>query len=660
MSRPLTLMPHRMLGLACLFFLLVKGLWVLLPVQAMGVPRLGDDSLVYLFTGVSTVLDPKMDTPAVQDILALRQMRESNDSALDFLRARTTMRVTYVAASPFAMVTGLLVKAGLSHKAAFAGAELIVAVGLTAALAAIGTALFGPAGGVMALTLLAFAILPMQGLHYLVPGVLALALGLLLLAEICRPRARLPVLLVLAVVLGLTHTIGTVYIALAIAFAALLPVARHRALVVNWRVLATLVLGACAAWAFVRLSGGRAPATSGTGGLSLTGFLTNLRFGLGYVGQSIATQPVTWALGCAGLVLTVRARRIEPLVLLFLLLGLFGAACLFEIPGYPGELAARVLVFVLVFLAAASGVAMVWAYGASRILFAAALVLVAGQTAVQAHATWLLLVDNMNSRAEIEDGPAIRADLAALPDGASILWTDPDISMMAAFIEGGTRFHAVPYPMIERSPERKDILARFRPAYIAAPIPKSFNTTARAGATHFSPRRYGVSFADFRTLQIRLPQQAGERVYLRLSQAPAQHELTLVAGNGGAGCAAKAGELMHQDGKLWLPVALDGCPAGTILTLSSDSPRLALLGLSFGPPQKRVNWPWGSTARVVAEAREEDGLKVALVFDWPTLLGRDLAREAEPVLLSDESGIVWLKTDMAPSLSNPAPASGAR
>ncbi|MEW6121431.1 MAG: hypothetical protein AB1698_02365 [Pseudomonadota bacterium] len=649
---------RRLLALACVFFLLVKSLWVLLPVQAMGLPRLGDDGLVYLWTGAGTVLNPQVDTPAVQDIVALRQLKDGGDDALDFLRARTTMRVTYVAASPFAMLTGLLVHSGLSHKAAFAGAELIVAIVLAAGIASLGTALFGALGAAVALVVLAFAILPLQGIHYLIPGVLALALALLQLGELCRDRPRPLLLGALTLLIGLTHTIGVVYIALCLAFALLLPAVRRRAIVVEWTTLGAIVLGAVAAFAFVRLAGGQAPQTSGTGALSLVGVPRNLAAALGFVGQSMASQPMTWILGCLGLAWAVRHRRVEPLVLAVLILGLFLASSLFDITGYSGDLGARVLVLAMIVLAGAAGYALARLWRVSRVLAGMAIVLLVAQVSIQARATWDLLVENMNSRGEIYDEAAIRADLAALPPDAAIIWTEPDISMMAAFLEGGTRFHALPYPLIERSPERDALIARWKPEYIAAPISKVFNTTARASGVRFSGRRYGVDFSDFRAVQVRLGGTVTDRFFLRVSSPSAGRDVALSVHNGGASCAPRVEDVLTLHDKLWLPVNVTGCSPQAIVTIRSDTPGLSILGLSFGAPRDRVNWPWGSSALVLAEARRTGDPDVGLVFHWRSLLGASLARDAQPEVLSDESGIVWLKTDIASRLAKPdnAPA----
>jgi hypothetical protein len=638
---------RRFLVLACAFFLAVKCFWILLPVQVMGIPRLGDDGLVYLWTGVSTVLEPKMDTPAVQDIIALRQLTGSDDPELDFLRARTTMRVTYVTASPFAMITGALVHAGLPPAIAFAGAELIVAVALAAGIAGLGAVLCGSAAGAAALAVLAFCVLPQQGLHYLVPGVLALSLSLIILTELCKAQPRAGLVLAAAVILVLTHAIGLVYLCICLAFALLLPLARQRKSMPEWKMPAVLVLAGLAAAAAAMLAGVRAPATSGTGTLSVDAILLNLGAAAGFAGQSMADLPVIWGLGCIGFVLLVRERRLEPVLLLGLFLAVFGVASLFDINGYPGELASRILVPIVILLACAAGHVAVRAYRAGRWMLTGVAALFGMQMTVQAHATWHLLADNMNSRAEILDPAAIRTDLAALPQDAVILWTDPDISMMAAFLEGAARFHALPYPMIERSPMRDALIARARPGFIAATIPKGLNTSARSGSTRFAGRRYGVDFEDFQSAHIRLQGDAADRIHLRFSRPVDEAGLQISAAGGGDACRLHRDGVQSLHGGIWVSLHLESCSAGTVVTIRPQESDVALLGFSLAPPRARVNWPWGTQALLTAQARDPGHSNAAFLFGWQDLLGPYLAENANPLVLSDDSGIVWLRADFA-------------
>lgn len=638
---------RRFLVLACVFFLAVKCLWILLPIQAMGIPRLGDDGLVYLWTGVSTVIEPKMDTPAVQDIIALRQLTESNDASLDFLRARTTMRVTYVTASPFAMITGALVHSGLPPAFAFAGAELIVAVALAVGIAGLGAVLFGSAASAAALAVLAFCVLPQQGLHYLVPGVLALSLSLIILKELCKARPRGGVVFAASAVLMLTHAIGLVYLCICFAFALLLPLARQKKMVPEWKAPAFIVLGGLAATVAARLAGARAPETSGTGALSVDGIMQNLSAAAGFVGQSMANQPVIWCLGCIGFVLLARERRLEPVLLLGLFLAVFGVASLYDINGYPGELASRILVPVVILLAFAAGHVAVCAYRAGRWMLIGVAALFGLQTAMQAHVTWRLLADNMNSRAEILDPAAIRTDLAALPEDATILWTDPDISMMAAFLEGAARFHALPYPMIERSPMRDALIARAMPGFIAAAIPKGLNTSARNGSSRLSERRYGVNFEDFQSANIRLYGDAPDRIYLRLSRVADEAGMQISAADGGEACRLQWDGVQSLQGGIWVGLHLENCSAGTVITIRPQQSDVALLGFSFAQPRARINWPWGTQALLTAQARDPGRADAAFQFNWQSLLGSYLAENANPLVLSDDSGIVWLKTNLA-------------
>jgi hypothetical protein len=635
------------LALACLLFFVVKAVFVVLPVRAMGEPRLGDDSLVYLWTGISTVLQPRLDTPAVRDIVALRRLKDPIGPEVDFARARTTMRTTYVAASPFAMLTGLLVEAGLSHKAAFAISELVVALVLTAGIAALVTRLYGPAAAAVALLLLALAILPQQGLHYLVPSVLALALAALLLAEVGRETPRLVLLIPSAVLLLLTHSIGLVYVAIAMANVVAVAMLRLQALRILWRVGFALVASVLLAYALDKLAGGRPPATAGTGRISLAEIPANLAAAFRFLYASIVSVPVVWLLGVAGLAFSARKRR-EAAILGALLAGAFLAATAFNLEGYPGELSSRILVMIVIVLSGAAGWLVVAALRSRPIYAAGVIALVAISLGLGAEATLAKFIENMNGRAEVYSEKEIRTDLAALPAHASIMWTDPDISMMAAFLEGAWRFRTLPYPMVEGSPSEKEVIERWRPDYIAAPIPKVFNTRSMVQSTALSPRFYGVSLSDFAELIVRFGDQRPSRLLMRLSGSPREEDL-VVAGSGGP-CSGWRRDSVNVAGNAWLALDLSECALDVSVALRGPPSDIALTGVSLGTPGQRVAWPWGSAVTIRAVPRDRQRSPVVLRFDWTTLLGRPLAEHldagAPPTLLSDRSGIVWLAVQL--------------
>src|SRR3546814_11553806 len=49
-------------------FLIVKVVWAVAPTQIMGLPRLGDDALVYVWSGANSAFASLSDSHAVRDI----------------------------------------------------------------------------------------------------------------------------------------------------------------------------------------------------------------------------------------------------------------------------------------------------------------------------------------------------------------------------------------------------------------------------------------------------------------------------------------------------------------------------------------------------------------------------------------------------------------
>lgn len=640
---------QKLIIVSCLFFLIVKAAWVILPAQAMGVPRLGDDSFVYLWTGASTALQPRVDTPAIKDIISLRHLEDNINHDVEFARARTTMRTTAVSTSPFAMLTGALLNAGLSNNAAFAVSELIVAVVLMAGIFALITSLFGSQSAGISLLLLASVVLPQQGIHYLVPSVLTFGLAALLFAELGALRPRIWIVVTLSVLMSLIHSIGLVYLGLSMAYIIAVPVIRDRVIRFPMLPVVGVLLAICLAYGLNKIGGGLPADTAGTGVISLTEIPSNLVGASAFVWQSFLSVPILWVFGIVGLGLACMRSKSRSIILILIFIGGFFGGTVFHLDGYPGELSSRLLVMIILVLAGAAGyfIAFMMEFSfASKVL---AIAVLAVHLAFQGMATTEYFFKNINSRSEVLSQTEIRTDLEALPDNASIIWSDPDISMMAAFLEGGDRFRALPYPMIDGSPSADKALETWKPGFLAVPVPKHFNAQSLVESTSLNPRFYGLSFADYSTITIGTNSERAHSVFVRLSRQIQEGEITLGSNKITEHCAFVEWMPENTDGKVWLELDLSKCPAGTLIELRSQKSDLAVLGLRVTLPEKRINWPWGSAATIRGIPRDVTFQDVLLKFDWVTLLGASLANRfpvTHPIaLMSDESGIVWLRTE---------------
>lgn len=632
---------HSVLRGALLFFLAAKLLWVLAPAAVMGVPRLGDDALVYLWNGANSVVHPYTQSAAVQDILRLRGETAAT-SDLDRARARVTMRTTGVSASPFALATGALLQTGLSHRAVFAWMEAFIALCLALGVTFCLRHVAGPAGTAGALALLALAILPNQGLHYLVPSVLTLSIGLVLWTVVLQQRGGAALVLLLAVLMLLVHPIGPVYVLVAAALVAAKAILHRRLGRAAWLHLAALGLSWPLWRGILAASGASEPPTTGLGGLSLSAVPVNVAGLLAHLKSLALQQPVLAVLLVLGLAVAVieRKRNGDAFVLAGVLLAVVLSTVLVDIPGYPGELPSRALIGLVI---VCSGLGAGWVLQRMRRLahprrwVALGLVLA---WSLQAPQFVTLAFANINSRHQIYDSALLQHEIAQLPDGAGVVWVDTDVALMGGLLAGAARLHAAPYPMIGGTASITKALDGAAPVFVATTSPERLNGLSSVGAWSLQPRYYGYDLRRYRRVSVYARGDSGLPHFVRLQGADAAAARV----TSGPHACTVAPAASTQAG--WYRIA--GCEPRGELHIAGAGERVQVTGLSMGPPDPARPWPWGQQGlRLRAEPRP-DGDAAEVLFDWSFLLGPQVAArlqsELGPLsLVSSASGIVWLK-----------------
>lgn len=634
------------------FFVLVKLVWVMVPAHLMGLPRLGDDALVYLWIAAGSVASPKLGEPAIRDIVKIRNEAGAIAPDLEFARARATMRTTNVSASPVALATAGALAAGLSPKWAFAVMEGVTALVLALAIGFSIAMLADRRAAAASLALLAFAILPNQGLHYLVPSVFDLALALVLWTLVlCRPGAW-PAVAALCAAMLLIHPIGQVYVLTAFALicgSALAAKRLPRESAMNIAALAAGVL----AWKLVEaFAGVRHPGTAGLGGLSLSMAGANA-WGLAvHAGKLAVTQPFLAAVLVAGLwrALTRPVQAPRLFVLVGVLCCVVLSTVIVDIPGYPGELPSRALIALVIvccgvsaqwFIQAAHRRPSLGKWGAGALVLA-----IAAQVPMFA----VQLKDNVNSRHQLYESRALRAEIAGLGDSATVIWADADVAMMAALIDGAYRLHAVPMSMLA-SPGALRLAVQGRgPVLVGTTVPERLNGLSTIGAWSPSPRFYGYDFQHFRRVSVYAEAGGVLPRFIRIDNGDARDLIATTAD--GVRCEARpAGDGAPG----WFGLA--GCAAGKALHFQSAAPALRITGLSLDNPVPMRHWPWGSGLRLRAEPLS--GAEAPEIrFSFDSLLGErhaSVLREALGTLSlrSDASGIIWIEAAPASRREKP-------
>ena len=257
----------------------------------------------------------------------------------------------------------------------------------------------------------------------------------------------------------------------------------------------------------------------------------------------------------------------------------------------------------VIVLAGAAGWLVVTALRMRRIYAAGAIALLAVNLGLGAQATFAKFVENMNGRVDVYSESEIRADLEVLPADASIVWPEPDISMMAALLEGAWRFRVLPYPMIEGSPSENAVLEQWRPDYIAAPVPRSFNTRSLLQSKTLSPRFYGISLADVSELTVHFGEERPSRLLMRLSEPPRKGDLK-VAGAGGP-CSSWKHESVDVAGVTWL------ARPGNLRTRRLRYPTRSAIQPHSNRPQPRNAWREGQLALGFSHDRLGGGARSA-------------------------------------------------
>jgi hypothetical protein len=193
-------------------FVAVKLLWIWIPVSIMALPRLGDDTLVYLWWGQHHLVGTS--SQALSNTLSIHNWSGYATPAELFERDRVTMRIAGAVASPLLLFGGGLVDFGFDPSLVFAFQETIVLAVLAVGFAAFLSFAFGRGPAGIALALLAFTFLPVQGLHYLIPSVFSLGVAFLLF-RLVLTDLPLGYIFTAAILCLLTHQIGLIYVALA-------------------------------------------------------------------------------------------------------------------------------------------------------------------------------------------------------------------------------------------------------------------------------------------------------------------------------------------------------------------------------------------------------------------------------------------------------------
>jgi hypothetical protein len=638
------LIKNKWVLLAGLFFLMVKLLWVITPTGIMGTPRLGDDALAYISLGDRTVWSSTQDSPVIQNILKIRNNEDVLTNELEFVRSRVTMRTAGTFASPSAFLMKGLQFFGLDHKILFAVFEVLIASALTFAITYSLLKIAGREAATFVLFVCALMIFPNQGLHFLIPSVFVLSLALVQFSLVLQENGFKPLALVLiTLIMLLTHPIGQVYTL----FSLCISIAKF--FIFNAYVKRSFnapfyLFVAALLWILIKeLTGEVAPATTGMGGVSFSSLLINLYGFIRIIMRFVTNQPIFALCIFFGLINAwLTRKKMESLfIVTFGLLALMFVSLLVDLPGYPAELATRIFVPFSLFAIASFAVGTLsfsWPY----ILYLSGLIMVF----MMAPHFYNLGMSNMNGRAEIYDSRKLNKEIANLPSGAPIIWMESDNALMAGLIEGGYKHPAIPFNMLAKSEDIFNYIDRGQPIYLATMAPSSLNGIAAKNIYSFTERFYGYGYSEYSSVSLDIANY--DELYVRLRIANID-EINVYTDDGKS---CSIGKL--KDFRDWYVV--DGCKNSKFINFSGNAKQAAFIGVSLEFPDEKRSWPWGSDLKMNAIPINKTE-PVTVIFSYDYLFQSKLypafAQQLEKIsFISDESGIIWMKTFAKPINNN--------
>ncbi|MBI4678108.1 MAG: hypothetical protein HY748_11050 [Elusimicrobia bacterium] len=641
-------------------FVVVKCLFVLLFTKASAVPRLGDDSFVYLWQGQLMVSSIEKTSPAVKDIKELWALDDRPSLPTSIFRAYTQMQVsTLYPFSAHSLLTGGLLALGIPARWAFCATEIIIAILLAVGIAAFLKELFGEGAAGFALALLSVSVFPLHGLQQLVPSVMCLALALILWARILANANPWPGPFLLALALAGIHQIAKAYLVGALALAVVAALAARDWSSRRWCMIGGMVLALASAFILARpMLPYHPPGTVAwdVGTVTLANARINWPAARGFLLEYAGNNLLTLGLCCGGVVFFGRCHltRLGGSVLV-LCSAMLAGSLLHLIPHFEADLFCRLLVPCVILVAGCAGLfcarlvagrppAAGWALVA---LFCLSIC-----HGIQRYAAYCYVQLNKHSAIETR---ALHAQIQDIPDGTSMLYLDHPSVMIACLLEGAWRLPAMSWAMIKGSGSQEKYLSGHPPGMVVAYPYRWLNTLALLGDQTLTRRRHGFRLKDFAGLSVEGQGLSGKMLAIFVKNDGPGFAIEV---DGAADC----GPLQvptHHAGWLSIPPA---CSAGKRVSFSLPDHPAWVAGVSLGPPRSRVYWPW-SQERTVVEARfrrplgmqrSEPGCEIAperLSFDFSfaSLLSYDGASGAAALLLrplevvSDESGLVFIR-----------------
>jgi|GEM_PF-1409470 len=649
------------LFLASRLFLIWGGACLSVP------PRDGADSLTYLWSGQLLGLGYQRDHPALQDVV-----RQTEAAAVVFKDPSdwpyfVNSRVLGSHRPGWDALCWLALQTGLELRFCCALMETLVAVLMAWGFGSLLCCAAGSAGAGVGLGLLAFMTLPRQGINSFIPSTLALSIGCLLLAYCLRRRRKINPLIfgLFALPLALVHPVGLVYLGAAAMVACLLIWRHRRDGMRPWRSVAGIALATGVAvltsFGLPKLVPGMEATTeikSATAQVSTLaqGFLVNAKRAPKMIYDVLRKNWLFTACLVAAMAAEFRlwkARRNRALWAGGL--GILALSLFQHLPGFPAELFARVQVISVVLCAGLAG-----RFVATRVTSHFKLGFgFAAWAATAVFWTHNTAFFQFNFHSMVIHDKVLRERLAAMPAPASIAYLEANVAFQSGLLCGAYRHHALLLSVFPNTEQFAGWVTRERAEVAVLPNFRALNSIATLQPMCFAQKRLGFYLPLIARLEVHAPQSimAGD-LHLHLCNPGPAFKCDLA--------------IQRPDGSLrdiqwvipagfegWMKLPGDGLDFLTSRWfIRSPEVRAWITGISLGPPERHVFWPWRNEATVVYRPRKVRAApRYEIKFHLADLLeDSNVSRflpymPANASVESDDTGLVFIR--LRPATSPP-------
>ena len=632
-------------------FFLTRFYLLLITTLYSGIPRLGDDALVYLWHSKLPYLEAPVKIPALKSTI-LEQSTAVDLVSIDQvppIAVRTVGGMNFI--SDF--VNSNFHHFGLDLKWTFFLSELLGLGLMSVAFALFLRELFGEHAAGIGMGLLAFAIFPNQGIYSYIPSTLALSSAILLWVYILNRQANASIFIVglIAFVVSLLHPIGRIYALLSIPLYFLNQ--EPKIIFKNAKVwlLVAAVVGAVFTGIGLKayMTTYMLPSLSGPPGgfkiIVIGGIVENIKSALTCLWDPwLRKNPLLVVLFFLGLIYSKKVLINAQKYLLVCSTIILAGSLLHYLPAYPAELFSRLLVPFSILASGVAGSFLYWQWNVNRFknvirVFVICCFIVTGSMFLLNYG-----FSKINERPEHVDERVFQKLLTSFPDNTRLYYFNSITLFQEALLLGGGRLSSIHDEYMQLLSVRQKIFKDMPPDYFLALYPDNLNSISAGKLKSFVRPRYGLHLGLVRKVELEV-QKSTEKIDMHVDNAGPSFDLEVNSQK------INVPELFV--GWISLP---DGAAPNSKIVVRFPNASAWIDGIRLGNEKNDLSWPWNDAVKMVYYYRNPRKMPKVVLFGLNAFLeGKNglFLKDymSDRPFISDKGGILLLQSLQQSSLS---------